>query len=86
MVAEGPCAPRFFRDLLHNDIEGERSAIQRSPVGLLTMLPKEFTREEVRDLRIAQGMKADPRSVINQWVSRNLVVRNETSNTYIKVG
>ena len=80
------CKMRFFRDMLHNDIEGERSAIQRGPVGLLTMLPKEFTREQVRDLRIKQGMKADPRSVINQWVSRNLVVRNETSNTYIKVG
>ena len=80
------CKMRFFRDMLHNDIEGERSAIQRGPVGLLAMLPKEFTREQVRDLRIAQGMKADPRGVINQWVSRNLVVRGETSNTYIKVG
>ena len=42
---------RFFFDMLHSDIEGERSALQRGPVSLLSMLPKEFTREEVKALR-----------------------------------
>ena len=45
------CKMRFFFDMLHSDIEGERSALQRGPVSLLSMLPKEFTREEVKALR-----------------------------------
>ena len=58
------CKMRFFRDMMHNDLEGERTAKQRGPVGLLPMLPKEFTREEVKALRIAQGMKPDPKNVL----------------------
>ena len=70
------CKMRFFRDMLHSDIEGERTAIQRGPVGLLSMLPREFTREQVRDLRIAQGMKPDPKNVLNSWLSRGLIKRS----------
>ena len=57
------CKMRFFRDMLRSDIEGERAALQRGPVGLLPLLPKEFTRDDVRALRIAQGMKPDPKVV-----------------------
>ena len=63
---------RFFRDILHSDLEGEETAKQRGPVGLLTMLPNEFTREDVKALRIAQGMKPDPRKSLANWVRRGL--------------
>ena len=79
------CKMRFFRDMLHSDIEGERSALQRGPVGLLSMLPKEFTREDVKALRIAQGMKPDPKMAISNWVKRGLVVRDESRGVYAKV-
>ena len=79
------CKMRFFRDLLHKDVQGERDALQRGPVGLLTMLPKEFTREQVRDLRIKQGMKPDPRPMINLWKTRGVIVAGEAPNTYIRV-
>ena len=79
------CKMRFFRDLLHKDIEGERSALQRGPVGLLGMLPKEFTREQVRDLRIAQGMKPDPRAMLSHWKLRGLIVVGEAPNVFIRV-
>ena len=79
------CKMRFFRDMLHSDIEGERTALQRGPVGLLTMLPKEFTREQVRDLRIAQGMSADPGNVIKNWVRRGLIAKDAMRGTYVKV-
>ena len=75
---------RFFRDLLHKDVQGERDALQRGPVGLLTMLPKEFTREQVRDLRIAQGMKPDPRLSLGNWVKRGLVVYDESRGLYFQ--
>ena len=79
------CKMRFFRDLLHKDVDGERQALQRGPVGLLSMLPKEFTRDQVRDLRIAQGMKPDPRLMLSSWKQRGLVVAGEAPNTYIRV-
>ena len=78
------CKMRFFRDMLHSDIEGERTALQRGPVGLLSMLPKEFTREDVKALRIAQGMKPNPRDVLAQWVKRGVVVRDEERGVYMK--
>ena len=79
------CKMRFFRDLLHKDVDGERQALQRGPVGLLSMLPKEFTRDQVRDLRIAQGMKPDPKVMIAHWKNRGLIVAGEAPNTYVRV-
>ena len=78
------CKMRFFRDMLRNDIEGERTAVQRGPVGLLTLLPKEFTREDVKALRIAQGMKPDPNGLLRQWVNRGVVVKDEAAGVYVK--
>ena len=54
------CKMRFFRDMLHSDLQGEETSKQRGPVGLLSLLPNEFTREDVKALRKAQGMKPDP--------------------------
>ena len=79
------CKMRFFRDMLRSDIEGERAALQRGPVGLLPLLPKEFTRDDVRALRIAQGMKPDPKMAISNWVKRGLVSRDDSRGLYIKV-
>ena len=78
------CKMRFFRDMMHSDLEGERSAIQRGPVGLLSMLPKEFTREDVKALRIAQGMKPNPREVLAQWVKRGVVFRDDERGVFVK--
>ena len=78
------CKMRFFRDMMHSDLEGERTAIQRGPVGLLSMLPKEFTRDDVKALRIAQGMKPDPKNVLNQWL-RNGRVEQLERGRYVQV-
>ena len=74
----------FFRDMLRSDIEGERAALQRGPVGLLPLLPQEFTRDDVRALRIAQGMKPDPKNVLNQWL-RNGRVEQLERGRYVQV-
>ncbi|MBR3984907.1 MAG: hypothetical protein IKJ92_08175, partial [Bacteroidaceae bacterium] len=79
------CKMRFFRDMLRSDIEGERAALQRGPVGLLPLLPQEFTRDDVRALRIAQGMKPDPKMAISNWVKRGLVSRDDSRGLYVKV-
>ena len=78
------CKMRFFRDMLHSDLEGEETSKQRGPVGLLSMLPREFTREDVKALRIAQGMKPDPKEVLKKWIARGQVVRDEQRGVYIR--
>ena len=78
------CKMRFFRDMLRNDIEGERAALQRGPVGLLPLLPQEFTRDDVRALRIAQGLKPDPSALINKWVTRKQILRDAERGVYVK--
>ena len=80
------CKMRFFRDMMHSDLEGERSAIQRGPVGLLSMLPKEFTREDVKALRIAQGMKPDPSALLRKWIERGVVSKSDSNGLYVKCG
>ena len=79
------CKMRFFRDMMHKDLEGERTAVQRGPVGLLPLLPQEFTREQVRDLRIAQGLKPDPKHSLSNWVKRGLIVRDDSRGLYIRL-
>ena len=76
---------RFFRDMLRSDIEGERAALQRGPVGLLPLLPQEFTRDDVRALRIAQGMKPDPKQVISKWLAREQIVKDDSRGIFVKV-
>ena len=78
------CKMRFFRDMLRNDIEGERAALQRGPVGLLPLLPKEFTRDDVRALRIAQGMKPDPNGMLRQWINRGQISKDDARGIYVK--
>ena len=78
------CKMRFFRDMLRSDIEGERAALQRGPVGLLPLLPQEFTRDDVRALRIAQGMKPDPNNAIKQWLHRGQIEKDDVRGLFVK--
>ena len=48
------------------------------------LLPQEFTRDDVRALRIAQGMKPDPRDMLAQWVKRGLVRRDDECSLFVK--
>lgn len=79
------CKMRFFSDILHKDLAGEKSSVQRGPVSLLTLLPDEFTKQQVEALRMAQGMKPDPKMMIDSWVRRGRVVKSTSNGTYVKV-
>ena len=79
------CKLRFFRDMMHKDMEGERTAIQRGPASLLALLPREFTREQVREVRMAQGMQPNPKNMLAQWVHRGFVRHDEQRGVYVKL-
>ena len=70
---------------MHKDLAGEKTSLQVGPVSLLTLLPDEFTREDVRNLRIAQGMKPDPKVQISKWKARCQIVSLDERGTYKKV-
>jgi hypothetical protein len=50
-----------------------------------SLLSQEFTREQVRDLRIAQGMKPDPTNMIKNWKNRGQVQQSDERCVYAKV-
>ena len=79
------CKMRFFSDMVHKDLDGEKTALQVGPVSLLTLLPDEFTREDVRNLRIAQGMKPDPKQMLSKWKLRGQIVSLDERGSYKKV-
>ena len=76
------CKMHFFSDMIHRDMEKERSAGQRGPASLLAQLPEEFTREQVRELRMARGMEPSPTIMLNNWKVRGFIVFDEVRNVY----
>jgi hypothetical protein len=68
------CKMRFFGDMLHKDFEGEKLSVQRGPVSLLTLLPERFTRQQVQELRIANGMAPNPKAMLSKWKTRALII------------
>ncbi len=80
------CKFRFFRDMLHKDLSGEKTSLQRGPVSLLALLPDEFTKQQVRELRIAEGMTPDPKMMLVNWMRRGQVVKDDARGVYVKKG
>ena len=78
------CKMRFFADMLHKDMEGEQTALQRGPVSLLALLPQEFTRQQAQEVRIAQGLKPNPQSMLGNWLHRGFIARAGTPNVFVK--
>ena len=79
------CKMRFFADMIHKDMADERAAVQRGPVSLLALLPREFTRQQVQDVRVAQGLKPNPKNMLAQWVYRGFVHHDTERGVYLKV-
>ena len=78
------CKMRFFSDMMHKDMEEERSAVQRGPVSLLALLPQEFTKQQVQEVRVAQGMSPNPKNMLNSWKQRGYIVLDHERGVYMK--
>ena len=48
------------------------------------MLPNEFTREDVKALRIAQGMKPDPNTLLRKGIERGVILKSDIGGVYMK--
>jgi len=78
------CKMRFFSDILHKDLAGEKTAVQRGPKSLLDMLPREFTKQQVVDMRKSMGMSSDAKPMIDNWMRRKKVSRGSERGVYVK--
>ena len=78
------CKLRFFSDMMHKEMEGERIAVQRGPASLLAMLPEEFTSEQAKELRVAQGKKPNPSGMLKNWKHRGFISHDESRGVYVK--
>jgi hypothetical protein len=81
------CKIHFFGDLMHQEMEAETMAVagNNNSNNLLDLLPSEFTRQMAQDMRIAQGLKPNPKDMLAQWVHRGYIVKDEARDLYIKV-
>ncbi|MBQ2968850.1 MAG: hypothetical protein IJE15_00475 [Bacteroidaceae bacterium] len=78
------CKFRFFRDMLHKDLSGEKASLQSGPISLLALLPEEFTKQQVQDLRIAEGMNPDPRKMLDNWKRRGYISFDDVRKLFVK--
>jgi hypothetical protein len=79
------CKMHFFGDLMHQEMEAETMVVTGNRNNLLRLLPSEFTRQMAQDMRIAQGLKPNPKDMLAQWVHRGYIVKDEARDLYIKV-
>lgn len=72
------CKMRFFGDFIREELEGENKGIRPGPRNLLDMLPTEFSRQDLADMRRLMGK--DSKGTLNQlgvWKNRGYIVETE---------
>lgn len=72
------CKMRFFGDFIRKELEGENKGIRPGPRNLLDMLPTEFSRQDLADMRRLMGK--DSKGTLNQlgvWKNRGYIVETE---------
>lgn len=69
-------------------IEKEESGYQEQRIGavlqLFSMLPSQFTRQQLVELRASNGQSTDIRMIIHRW-KKNSMIEEVTQNTYTKL-
>jgi len=78
------CKMHFFGPQIAEANEGEQFKATRGRQNLLDLLPDSFTEQQATQVRLAQGMTGPARFMLNQWVYRGYVVRDEVSGMYVK--
>ena len=79
------CKMLYFGQQLEKELR-EEVEIQRQsgPQNLLELLPDEFTKDQYRQMRQAQGKGGDGESTLRSWVKREHIVYDEVSGRYCK--
>ena len=78
------CKMRFFGSMMSKDLKSETLCVSYVMPNMLDRLPDIFSREELADLRQAQGKERNPRNQLAQWVNRGFITRDELTGMYHK--
>ena len=78
------CKMRFFGNAMSNDLKCEMLCVSHVAPNMLDQLPDTFSRDELADLRQAQGKERNPRNQLAQWVRRQFIQRDELTGLYHK--
>lgn len=74
----------IFGEKMERYADGARQQRRSRVMNLFAVLPDEFTRKDLVDLRVAHSQSADVRMVINRWKAGKLIEEKE-KNVYIKI-
>ena len=80
------CKMHFFGERLKEEMNRENITVSPGPKNMLEMLPDRFSREEVTNIRRAQGKKDSPNMMLQNWKRRGYVMFDETTGEYMKCG
>lgn len=72
------CKMRFFGDKVKEERQKEKVEKTRGRKNLLELLPDSFSTEDAAVIRKQQCMSENPRQMLNLWVFRGYVERDET--------
>ena len=79
------CKMLYFGRQLDKELKEELEIQRQSgPQNLLALLNDEFTKEQYRQMRQAQGRTGDGDSTLRTWVSRGYIVFDDVSGHYVK--
>ena len=80
------CKMHFFGDKLQTELNEEEIVVRPGKRNLLELLPNRFSKQELANIRRAQGMREDPMNQIYQWKQRGYIVQDEATQEYIITG
>lgn len=76
---------RFLGEMVEENIEKDRESHSTVLKDMLQKLPDPFTREDYNNMRVLEGRKDDGGSQLRNWISRELVERDElNADVYFK--
>ena len=78
------CKMKHFGEMLEEELDNEKQALNSGMVNLYDLLPDTFTLEEYQRVRITLGKTSDGNATLRKWKQRRQVEFDEIANAYVK--
>ena len=78
------CKMKHFGEMLEEELDNEKQALNNGMVNLYDLLPDTFTLEEYQRVRITLGKTSDGNATLRKWKQRRQVEFDEIANAYVK--
>ena len=78
------CKMKHFGEMLEEELDNEKQALNSGMVNLYDLLPDTFTLEEYQRVRMTLGKTSDGNATLRKWKQRRQVEFDEIANAYVK--